>query len=205
MAVHGDDFMAIGKFEDLVWMRNCMGASLEVKSNIIGPGSNLNKQITLLNRTLTWTDRGLTWEADGKHAETIIKELGLEGATGVAAPCMEEIRNLGDERKQSWPVSEKDATKYRSIVARANYLASDRADAQYTVRMLSKGMASPTAADYRHLRHFGRYLIRMPHLVQLFPWGVDASAVIVQTDSDWAGDKESRKSTSGGQYISVED
>ena len=44
----------------------------------------------------------------------------------------------------------------------------------------------------------GRYLLAKPRLVTLFKWQETPTEMTVFTDADWAGCKESRKSTSGG-------
>ena len=133
-----------------------------MKSTIVGPGADLEKEVVILNRKITWGEKGIMWEADPRHAEKIISELSLNNASGVGGPCIEEIKGLGEERKKSWSLKDQDATKYRSLVARGNYLSADRADIQYAIRSLSKGMSEPTGADQKHLKHFGRYLVRVP-------------------------------------------
>ena len=48
------------------------------------------------------------------------------------------------------------------------------------------------------LKKLGRYLIGHGRLIQKFPWGDGHDMIIGYGDSDWAGDKKDRKSTSGG-------
>ena len=88
--------MATGRMIELSWLRSALGRSLEVKSTIIGPNADQERSITILNRTVTWSEEGIKWEADPRHAEAIVEALGLQMASGVAAPCTEEIKQLGD-------------------------------------------------------------------------------------------------------------
>lgn len=198
VVVHGDDFMATGRESGLIWLRDRLAEKLEVKAVIIGPGPKQDKMITILNRQVVWGEEGITWKADEKHAHTIIRELGFEESNGVATPSTEEIRDLGNRRATSQPLTEEKATIYRRLVATANFLAADRPDIQFTVRCLCQGMSNPTEADMQALRHFGRYLRRLPAVEMTIPWGVRMDQIIAQSDSDWAGDKCTRKSTSGG-------
>ena len=62
----------------------------------------------------------------------------------------------------------RDALLYRAIVARANYLAQDRFDIAYAVKELSRGMSSPTYADWNQLKKLGRYLTKHPRATMLF-------------------------------------
>ena len=59
-------------------------------------------------------------------------------------------------------------------------------------------MATPTEGNWLLLKRMARYLKGNPRLVQLFRWQARTSELSTYTDSDWAGDKVSRKSTSGG-------
>ena len=43
----------------------------------IGPGGNDDKSIRILNRIVTWNERGIAYEADQRHAEIIVRDLGL--------------------------------------------------------------------------------------------------------------------------------
>jgi len=162
VAVHGDDVLVSGHEQDLHWLREHVAKKLEIQTVIIGPGEHQDKELALLNRTIRWGENGLGWEADIKHAEHIIEELGLRGASGVAAPCIDSIRELGVKRKDGKSLVGEAVSKYRRLVAIGNFLAADRADLQYTVRCLSQGMAAPSDDDQKALRHLGRYLVRQP-------------------------------------------
>ena len=85
-----------------------------------------------------WTDKGIELEADPRHAEIIIGMLGLKKGNSVTTPGVKEEVAQGDERLGS-----KDASRYRALVARGNYLALDRSDIAYEVKELSRGMATP--------------------------------------------------------------
>ena len=74
----------------------------------------------------------------------------------------------------------------------------DRPDTQYAAKECCKRMASPVLSDWMRVKRVGRYLKGHPRLVQLMPWEAEKHEVIVHADSDWAGDKQSLKSTSGG-------
>ena len=59
-------------------------------------------------------------------------------------------------------------------------------------------MAAPREADWARLKRVARYLVGAPRLIQKFGWQDLPAELHTFTDSDWAGDKETRKSTSGG-------
>ena len=59
-------------------------------------------------------------------------------------------------------------------------------------------MAKPTDVDWQKLKRLGRYLVGRPRLVICYDWQKPLEHLTAKSDSDWAGDKRTRKSTSGG-------
>ena len=59
-------------------------------------------------------------------------------------------------------------------------------------------MSNPDKNGWRKLKRVGRFLIRARRVVQLFPWEPQSIDVEAFGDSDWAGDRKTGKSTSGG-------
>jgi len=95
------------------------------------------------------------------------------------------------------PIEGGQCATFRSVVARANYLAHDRPDIQYAVKELCRKMSRPTRRDWHKLKKVCRYLRGRPRLIQRkIP--IQPGVVEVYVDSDWAGCKTTRRSTSGG-------
>ena len=132
VVVHGDDFTVLGQEADLDWFRRKISEKYEVKfRGRIGPGSGDDKSIRILNRVVTWTEEGIEYEADQRHAEIIIKGLGMQAdSKGVATPGNKREWTPEDEKE----LSPRDATAYRACVASGNYLTQDRTDIQYAVK-----------------------------------------------------------------------
>ena len=79
-----------------------------------------------------------------------------------------------------------------------HFLAMDRADIQHGVRECAKGMARPTKQDLEKLKRIGRYLKGHPRYLMRFAKQTDVHAINIFADSDWAGDKATRKNVSRG-------
>ncbi len=84
--VHGDDFAALGSRSGLDWFREVtqrrMEAKFKVRLERTRPGA-----VRILNRTVTVTSEGLDYEADQRHAEISMKDMGVdEGSKGVSNP-----------------------------------------------------------------------------------------------------------------------
>ena len=124
-----------------------------------------------------------------------MKDLGLESCNPVVTPGEndEPVTKDGEEK-----LSEDQASKYKSVVARANYLALDRPESQFATKECAKAMSNPTVADMRRLKRLGSYLNGHPRTTHEFPWQTWVSELTVHTDATWPSDKRTRKSTSGG-------
>ena len=59
-------------------------------------------------------------------------------------------------------------------------------------------MATPTMGDLTRLKRLGRYLKGKPRLQQWFVWQPRQEKLVTYSDADWAGCKQTRKSTTGG-------
>ena len=100
----------LGLEEDLDWFRMRISEVFKVKfRGRIGPDEGDDKFIRILNRVVEWTPGGIEYEADQRHAEIIVKKLGLEeGAKGVSTPgCRKEW-----EPEEENELEPRDATMY---------------------------------------------------------------------------------------------
>ena len=91
-----------------------------------------------------------------------------------------------------------EATLYRALSARANYLAQDRPDIAYSTKELCREFAVPTRDSYAKLKRVVRYLLHLPRLVYVYDWQELPTNIDMYTDTDFAGCKSTRRSTSGG-------
>ena len=207
MTVHGDDFTVSGSEADLAWLKFNMEKEFEITCELLGPKKEHKQEVRILNRVIKWTDHGITYEADQRHAEIVVRDLGLEDAKPAPTPGTREEFNkaslpkgvLGIETEEQSPeLDKKEASAYRGVAARLNYLAQDRPDLQYSCKEASRRMAKPRQADWAILKRIGRYLLGAPRLVQSFDWQDGDGEILVHTDSDWAGCRTSYRSTSGG-------
>ena len=370
--VHGDDFLSVGPAENLKKMDTAMRAKFKVKTEVIGPDSEQVRQARFLNRVITWEDAGITWEPDPRHAEIILKQLGLEGGKSLKVPGVKEEsrrskkeleddvadevnavlsecagngefdrvrRELADgSRGVGWdtefmqfrreclvraaharengglpttnksideinnvegandehmlaagmtdncwlwqngrwtmeideaislprvpcgvlvsrevydidtgklidsvkvtpttkpsqlnkkfkvaknirvemdvvaegsitipwedqPMEATRATQYRALAARLNFMAVDRPDMLYTAKECSRHMSKPWNRNWEPIKRAARYLLHVPRLVHFYKWQEEPRYLSAYSDSDWAGCRETRKSTSGACFM----
>ena len=160
--VYGDDFTLLGAEEALDWFKAEIQLvyAIDFKARL-GPEKNDQKSVRLLNRVIEWTAEGINIEGDQRHAEIIIKQLGLEEARSLSSPG-ERIKPQDLTEDDIKELSPTDATIFRAVVARGNYLSIDRSDTRFAIKELARRMAKPRNIDYKQLIHFGRYLAGKP-------------------------------------------
>ena len=85
----------------------------------------------------------------------MIEGLGLKEANPVCSPG----EKVTEDPKDDPPMKAQEHRRYRELAARANYLAMDRPDIQYSTKEVCRGMASPTKQDWHRLKRLGRYMV----------------------------------------------
>jgi hypothetical protein len=102
----------------------------------------------------------------------------------------------------AYVLNPEDATTYRALSARANFLSQDHTDVGYSSKELCKEFAIPTRISQLRVKRVVRYLVRKPRLVyHYYKWGSGMpteDCFDISVDTNFAGCKESRRSTSGG-------
>ena len=83
-------------------------------------------------------------------------------------------------------------------MARLNFLAPDRPDIAYAAKGLARAMSNPSNGDWLRLKRLDRYIKGRPRLQQVYHRQPAQSSVTIYSDADWAGCKQTRKSTTGG-------
>ena len=76
---------------------------------------------------------------------------------------------------------------YRALVARANYLAKDRADIGFATKELCRNMSKLGQSDWESLKRLGRYLLNKTRLIVRYDYQPMPETVDVIVDTDFAG------------------
>ena len=81
--IHGDDFVVSGVEEHLKQVQKAIcDVYLTKVRGVIGPESHDTKAMTILNRIVEWRTDPIVMEADPRHVELVLRELGMEKCTG---------------------------------------------------------------------------------------------------------------------------
>jgi hypothetical protein len=80
-----------------------------------------------------------------------------------------------------------EARSFRALAARANYLAQDSPDIQFSAKEVCRQMARPTAGSWKRLKILARFLLGRRAVVWRFRWQVEVPRLVLYTDSDGPG------------------
>ena len=151
--VHGDDYVSSAMSEDLDWLESELGKAYEIKTQRTKPKGNEEVDAKVLNRVVRRNNQGYEIEADPRHAELIVEQVLETGARTLSTPGI----NPGNEDEEGQESEGENATKFRSLAARCNYLSLDRPDLQYAVKEICREMAKPTKGSWSKLQRIAQF------------------------------------------------
>jgi hypothetical protein len=150
-----------------------------------------------LSRTITRIATGFILRGSSRVTQALLKERGLLQAKGVDTPAVQHPAHEEDALRDK-VLQDHAAHEYRSRVGKIMFMATDRRDLQFASKEAARDMANPTLLSEAKVKRIVRYVRNMPMVSMNFEVMEKPTTITITTDSDWAGDVESRKSTSGG-------
>ena len=133
----------------------------------------------------------------GGYTTKILKSIGMSGCNPCTTPM--EVRLKLSKIKEGDEVVE--ATAYRSIIGSLQYLVNTRPDIAYSVGVVSN-MEAPSKQHWATVKQILRYLKGTVEYSCKYERGTDLKPFLLEfSDSDFAGDVEDRKSTTGIAYF----
>ena len=124
-----------------------------------------------------------------KRIRDVITVLGLEETkTCDDSECEEDANDMESERR----------AMHRTVVEKLLYMCQERADVMYSVKETTRKITCAAESDETNLKRIVRYLKSVPSAKSLSEIVTPPKFVNVYTDSDWASQATTCKSTSGG-------
>ena len=194
--LHVDDGHGCGKEEIIAELLTFLSEKIEIKCvQGIQYGSYEYLKITKVR-----DERKLMSIPNKRYLQSAMDKLGMSNCKGSVSPKLDKANMEGDDEE----LDEGLTTRFRSSVLTLLYLSNERTDIQSTVRHLCTKLQSPTALEMRQLKRLLRYVKGSEDMATVFEVRGDkcegettVKKLEVFTDSDWACDRLTRKSTSG--------
>jgi hypothetical protein len=125
-----------------------------------------------------------------KYVLDLLSETGKLGAKPCSSPMTPNLQLMREG------VPFEDPGRYRRLVGKLNYLRVTRPDIAYSVSVVSQYMSSPTVDHWKAVEQILCYLKGAPGRGIVYS-DHGHNKIECYSDSDWAGSKEDRRSTSG--------
>ena len=192
---------------------------------ILGPHDESNEMLRLLQEHFTMKQTGELTEGSevqflGRTIKRDLDSISFSTSTNYVTALV-DLLDITDNREtritgSSSPVprfddtnflSPADHSRYRRAVGMLQWIVPTRPDMAFATKERARALASPTNADMTALRHLVRYyrttsdleLRIQPKTRTRVPEGEpELLSVEAYSDSDWAGCRDTRRSTSGG-------
>ena len=133
-----------------------------------------------------------TFVCQSKYVKDIMKKFGMENAKPIKTPMATNGHLDLDEGGN--PIDQK---LYRSMIGSLLYLTASRPDIMFSVCMCARFQAAPRECHLTAVKRILRYLQFTLNIGLWYPNGAHFD-LVGYSDSDYAGCKVDRKSTSGG-------
>ena len=204
--IHVDDMLAAG----LVWRLEALEKHLKGKFKVSSDWiREVGDQVTFLKRRhILVSPTLLVIEPDVKYLDKLLQVTGLSGAKERYKAAPFPTGGLPTDLESDRDLDPAAATRYRSALGILMYLSADLVACQFGIRFLSTHAHKPTEGCWKLLRHLTTYVnCHRSHVIGLSKPEVgqgltvshskpNASALEMFSDSDWSGDKKTRRSVS---------
>jgi len=133
--------------------------------------------------------------SQAKYYKELLKRFGMENAKQMPTPMSTACYLDKDEAGQSV-----DIKKYRDMIRSLIYLSASRLDIMFSVCMCARYQANPKECHLSAFKRIMRYLLGTINLGLWYPKNSSYN-IVGYSDSDFAGCKTDRKSTSGTSHL----
>lgn len=131
-----------------------------------------------------------------KYAREVLGRFGMEHSNAVQNPIVPGCKLTKNEENAKGV----NTTEYKQLVGSLLYLTATRPDLMYAVGLVSRYMERPTEMHLQAVKRILRYLRGTTEFGIIYRKG-DEGKLRAYADSDYAGDVDDRKSTSGFVFM----
>ena len=154
--------------------------------------------VNFLGRTLRHNGNSIDVSMSTAYVTDMLKLYGMETSKPSPTTGSSTISKVQPE-----PLDRNEHKKYRAIVGKLLWLALIRPDISYATKELSRDLTAPTTESITKVKHLLRYIAGTKDYCQRLCPNVTLESsnctldLDCYVDSDWAGCRSTRKSTSG--------
>ena len=191
IAVYVDDILLAGKSNKrMTEVKQALSSQFEVK--------DLGELHYLLGITVKqYHVNQSIWIGQPAYTTSILEKFGMKDAKSIATPVNTGLKLTRATEEDDFA----DERLYQLIVGSLQYLSTmTRPDITYAVSTVAKFCSKPTKVHFTAVKRILRYLKGTSNHGLLYK-KASSSNCVGYSDSDWAGDTDDRKSTSGYVFL----
>jgi transposase InsO family protein len=156
--------------------------------------TDLGKMRYFLGIEVIQNDQGI-FICQEKYAKEILERFNIEKSNSVCSPIV-----TGTKLSKHDESDEVDPTQFKQMVGSLMYLTATRPDLMFAVNLIARFMEHPVETHLMAAKRIMRYIRGTLKLGILYKRGKQAE-LIAYSDSDYGGDVDDRKSTSGYVFM----
>jgi hypothetical protein len=182
--------------DDLIFTGNDSNMSQKFKSSMMNTFdmTDLGKMRYFLGIEVTQNEHGI-FMCQEKYAKEILERFSMEKSNSVCSPIV-----TGSKLSKHDKGDEVDPTQFKQIVGSLMYLTATIPDLMFAVNLIARFMEHPVENHLMAAKRILRYIRGTLELGILYRKGSQAE-LIAYSDSDYGGDVDDRKSTSGYVFM----
>ncbi len=96
----------------------------------LGPDEKGDREVTVIGLVVRWRSWGIEYAADPRRRKEVMKYLGFTGES----KGLSTTGRVEEAEESELEVEAGDATAFRAVAARINFLAQDRPDIQFAAK-----------------------------------------------------------------------
>lgn len=195
--VKGDDVLIVSLYvDDLIYASSSSTMLEDFKAYMMTEFSmtDLGRMKYFLGVEVTQDETGI-FIGQKKYANEVLSRFGMEGCNAVRIPMVP-----GCKLTREGSGAMVDATMFKQLVGSLRYLTATRPDLIYSVNLVSRYMEGPTEQHLLAAKRIMRYVQGTKDYGIQYKRGEERELVGF-FDSDYAGDEDDRKSTSGYLFL----
>lgn len=200
MSTHVDDPIVVGPLERISWLFDQLSQRMKFK-----PGAVFGTDVVkYLGKHYRRDEEGIKVQQPVEYIDAMLDRFGLKQSRPAITPTTNAMQPSTPQEKATWTdvVEPELHHLFRMLVGQLSFLLTERSDLLFVTKELSREMSAPTGQSIARLKRALRYIAgtRDPWLClrvdpEEVPRPGEPIAIKVWTDSDFAGDIITRKST----------
>lgn len=131
-----------------------------------------------------------------RYAREVLARFGMDESNAVKNPIVPGTKLQKDEGD-----AKVDETVFKQVVGSLMYLTVTRPDLMYGVCLISRFMSAPRESHWLAAKRILRYIKGTTELGVFYKRGEGNARLLAYTDSDYAGDLDDKRSTSGFVFM----